>query len=218
MKAEAGPTVSSRPSQAPRPSRPYRRSVRNLLLQPRFQLKYTAMVVGVTVFVAGTLGAFAYKYSRGQTELLAIHRMEAAIDRGEDIGQQFTDDLQRYASAEDRKVLRFILLGILLLALALGGTGIVITHRLVGPAYRLKHLFASVRDGRWTVVRGLRKHDELQDVFEAYKEMLDSLRQMRLREVAALDDSLQKAEQAGAPEEVLSDIRGVRDRMRSVLE
>lgn len=212
-------TAEARPSARPSVSgRPYKRSMRNLLLQPRFQLKYTLMVVVVTVFVASVLGAFAYKYSRGQTELLTIHQMEAALDRGEDITSHFTDDLREYAAQEDRKVLLAIVLGILALGLALGATGIVVTHRLVGPAYRLKCLLGEVRDGHWVVSRGLRKGDELQDIFEAYRDMVDSLRRAQAEEIALLDKAIEDAIAEGAPEHAIARVREVRDRMQAVLE
>ena len=54
------------------------RKLRNYLLEPKFQLKYTGMVVGVTVLVAGVLGYQAYQYSKGQTDLPNIERMDAA--------------------------------------------------------------------------------------------------------------------------------------------
>ena len=200
------------------PGRRYKRNMRNWLLQPAFQLKYTFMVMAVTIVVASTLGAFAYKYSRGQTELLTIHRMETAIDRGEDVSEQFTIDLQHYAAEADRKVLTAIVVGILALALALGATGIVVTHRLVGPAYRLKNLLGNVRDGHWRVTGRLRKGDELQDIFEAYQEMIESLRQGQAEEIAMLDAALEKAATAGADEEAIASLRKLRDRMQAVLD
>ena len=49
------------------------RKLRNYLLDRRFQLKYTSMVVLVTVTVAGGLGYVAYGFSKGQTEALTAH-------------------------------------------------------------------------------------------------------------------------------------------------
>src|ERR1044071_4023746 len=105
MTVEAQPMTSSSPSGRTHPPR----KLRNYLLEPRFQLKYTCMVVGVTVVVASVLGWFAYQYSTGQTELLNIERMEK---QGSAADQQFISDLQRYAHDADRKVLFAILGGI----------------------------------------------------------------------------------------------------------
>src|SRR5262245_57963100 len=141
------------------------RKLRNYLLEPRFQLKYTGMVVGVTLLVGGVLGYQAYQYSTGQTELLNIERMDAVVGKGSAPDEQFIADLERYARDADRKVAFAVLGGIGVLALALAFTGIVVTHRLVGPAYRLRQLLRQVSEGRLRPAGKLRKHDELQDVF-----------------------------------------------------
>ncbi len=192
-----------------------KRRLRNYLLVPGFQLKYTAMVVGVTVVVASVLGIMAYKYSVGQTEMLSMNRMAA---QGSAITEEFVRDLERYSEAADRKVAFGIFGGVLLLALALGATGIVVTHRLVGPAYRLKMLLREVRDGRLVVRGRLRKGDELQDIFEAFQEMILSLRAAQEQEIALLEAAIERAKQAGVPQEAIADIESIRDRMRAALD
>jgi nitrogen fixation/metabolism regulation signal transduction histidine kinase len=192
-----------------------KRRLRNYLLVPSFQLKYTAMVVGVTVIVASVLGILAYKYSVGQTEMLSMNRMAA---QGSAITEEFVRDLERYSEAADRKVAFGIFGGVLFLALALGATGIVVTHRLVGPAYRLKMLLREVRDGRLVVRGRLRKGDELQDIFEAFQEMILSLRAAQEQEIALLEAAIDRAKQAGVPQEAIADIESIRDRMRAALD
>jgi methyl-accepting chemotaxis protein len=192
-----------------------KRRLRNYLLVPSFQLKYTAMVVGVTVVVASVLGIQAYNYSTGQTEMLAMHKMEA---KGGAVTEQFVKDLERYSRDADRKVGLSIAAGVLLLAIALGITGIMVTHRLVGPAYRLKVLLREVRDGHLRIEGRLRKHDELQDLFEALQQMIMSLRATQEREIALLDAAIERAKTVGVPAEAIADLETVRDRMRSVLD
>jgi methyl-accepting chemotaxis protein len=191
------------------------RKLRNYLLQPKFQLKYTSMVVGVTVVVAAVLGFQAYTYSTGQTQLLNIERMER---KGGEIDERFIADLDRYSRAEDRKVLLAVLGGIAVLALALGVTGILVTHRMVGPAFRLKQALRKVSSGRLRVDGALRKHDELQDVFEVFQQMVKNLREARELELRELDDALARALAAGATEDALADIRAVRERMQRPLD
>ena len=57
-----------------------KRHLRNYLLDPRFQLKYTGMVVLVTVIVASVLGSFAYRSSKAQTESMTIQMAMMDID------------------------------------------------------------------------------------------------------------------------------------------
>jgi nitrogen fixation/metabolism regulation signal transduction histidine kinase len=95
---------------------------------------------------------------------------------------------------------------------------VVVTHRLVGPAYRLKQLLRDVSAGRMQVAGKLRKHDELQDVFEAFQHMVESLRATREQDIEDLDRALDKARSAGASDEALALVRAVRERMQASLD
>ena len=193
-----------------------KRRLRNYLLVPSFQLKYTAMVVGVTVIVASVLGLLAYDYSKGQTQMLTINKIEA---KGNAIDESFIRDLEKYSEDADRKVAVRIAGGVILLAIALGFTGILVTHRLVGPVYRLKICARQVRDGHLSLaVNGLRKGDELQDLFEAFREMVASLRTAQQRDISELDVAIEKAREAGLTNEALAHLVATRDRMRAALE
>ncbi len=189
------------------------RKLRNYLLDARFQLKYTGMVVFVTVAVAAVLGHFAYQYSKGQTEQLTI---QMTLQQ-EDLDEQAIAEIEAQARAEDRKVLLSILGGIGLLALALGLTGIVVTHKVVGPAYKLKRLFAEVGAGHWRVEGGLRKGDELKDVFEGFRQMVESLRARQGEEIERLEAVIERLRAAGADAEALAELEKLRDEMRATL-
>jgi nitrogen fixation/metabolism regulation signal transduction histidine kinase len=199
-------------SMRPGPDAP-RRQLKNYLLDRRFQLKYTGMVVGVTLVVASILGALAYRESRGQTEALQVQ-----LAMQPDLDPQVASKLEEWGEARDRKMLLAIIAGIGVLTIALGLTGIVVTHKLVGPAYKIKMLLRNVQTGHLKVEGSLRRGDELQDVFAAFNEMISSLRARQAEEVALLDAALSKAQATGTPEDVLKIFREVRDRMRAELE
>ncbi|MFI5308569.1 MAG: hypothetical protein ACHQ53_14515 [Polyangiales bacterium] len=206
-------TAEAQSLSPPRHTHPPRK-LRNYLLEPKFQLKYTSMVVGVTVLVASVLGYHAYQYSKGQTDMIRVDRAAHANTEDKD----FFDSLDRYARDEDRKVLTAILGGIGVLALALGLTGIVVTHRLVGPAYRLRQLLKHVAEGHIRAAGKLRKHDELQHVFEAFQTMVTNLRVSREQDIEAVERALEAATKAGAPETALESLRALRDRLRASLD
>jgi len=189
------------------------RRLRNYLLDSRFQLKYTGMVVGVTLIVASLLGAVAYRESMGQTEALQI---QLAVQP--DLDPQVAAHLDAFGKQRDRQMLLGILGGILLLTLALGATGIVITHKLVGPAYRMRRLLATVASGHLKVEGALRKGDELQDVFNAFNDMVSTLRSRQADEVAQLDAALAKAKTHGISDGDLEPFQSLRDRMQSQLD
>jgi nitrogen fixation/metabolism regulation signal transduction histidine kinase len=174
------------------------------------------MVVGVTVIVASVLGLLAYQYSTGQTEMLTINKIEA---KGSAIDEGFIRDLERYSEDADRRVAMRIASGVILLAIALAITGILVTHRMVGPAYRLKLCMRQVRDGHYTPALGhLRKGDELQDVFETFREMVASIRTAQQRDLTELDLAIEQARKAGIQTETISSLIATRDRMRASLE
>lgn len=195
------------------PNAPVKRHMRNYLLDPRFQLKYTGMVVVVAVIIASVLGYFAYDYSKGQTEALTIQ-----MAMQPDLDPAVANDLEGYAHQQDQKVLVSILVGILLLAAALGFTGIIVTHKLVGPAYKMRRLLREVADGKLKVVGGLRKGDELQELFEAFAAMVQALRDAQANEISSLDTALAAARERGIEDEALSPIVAVRDRMQATLD
>lgn len=207
-------TVEVRTLSDPARSHPPRK-LRNYLLEPRFQLKYSGMVVAVTVAVASVLGYLAYDYSRGQTALLNLEQVKA---QGDAVDARFTSDLERYAREADRRVAIEILTGIGVLALALGLTGIVITHRVVGPAHRLKQLFRAVGQGQLQASGGPRRHDELRETFEAFQNMLTKLRTLRAQELQQLDQVIEQARAGGWSDAAVETLVALRERIRRSIE
>jgi methyl-accepting chemotaxis protein len=197
---------------APQGGKP-KRKLRNYLLDTRFQLKYTFMVVAVTLAVASVLGYFAYGFSTDLTDAMMLER---AMEGGADA--ESIASIERMAIEQDRKVLASILLGIAILGVALGVTGIVVTHKVVGPAYKMRLLLAEVAEGKLKLNGRLRKGDELQELFEAFAHMVDSLRAAQAHEVAQLDDALARARADGVSDESLKPITEVRDRMQASID
>jgi len=190
-----------------------KRKLRNYLLDKRFQLKYTGMVVGVTLVVASILGALAYRESKGQTEAMQIQ-----LAMQPDLDPQAVASLEAFGKERDGQILASIIGGIAVLVIALGCTGIVVTHKMVGPAYKMRLLLAKVAAGHLRVDGSLRKGDELQDVFNAFNDMVNTLRSRQAGEIALLDDALVKAEHGGTPTEVLKTFREIRERMQAELD
>jgi HAMP domain-containing protein len=82
----------------------------------------------------------------------------------------------------------YALIGVLIAFIVLiAFTAIVITHRIVGPLFRIKRMAREVAAG---VVRpptyGLRPSDELHDVFDVFVEMVTQLRARTEADLAAL--------------------------------
>jgi methyl-accepting chemotaxis protein len=167
----------------------------------------------VTVLVAAVLGYFAYDYSKGQTEAMTV-----SMAASPDLDPETAANLEEIAEAEDRKVLFSIVGGILFLALAIGFTGIIVTHKVVGPAYKLGLLLNQVADGKLILRGRLRKGDELQNLFEAFANMVESLRETQAREVSELDAAIAEAKESGLDGDALAHLQAVRDRMQAHLD
>lgn len=189
------------------------RKIRNYLLDRRFQLKYTGMVLLVTLSVASVLGSIAYQYSKDQTEALT-----AQLAVLPEMDPVTFDDLSAMAAEEDRRVARGIVIGVLALVLALGLTGIIVTHRVVGPAYRMRRLFEEVSDGKLKLTTGIRKGDELQDLYRSFADMVDNLRDERTGEIERLEQTLKSMEAAGMQSEYITHLRDVVDRLRKSMD
>lgn len=121
------------------------------------------------------------------------------IDAKYESEKSAADEQQKEVLKQQRYTLYF-LIGILVGFIALIAlTAIVITHRIVGPLFRLKRMARDVGAG---AVRppayGLRPGDELQDVFEVFAEMVRNLRSrteadlaaVKAGEIKQLEDSL----------------------------
>jgi methyl-accepting chemotaxis protein len=209
----------------PKPGQAPKRRLRNYLLDPRFQLKYTGMVVAVTVLVTGAVGTWlgreAYMHSTGMTQMLAMDDMDDAA-RDELLTEEARVLIEAEAEKADQEVLRNIVTGIVLLVLvlsiALGFTGIIVTHKVVGPAYKLRLLLGDVERGKLNVRGGFRKGDELQELGDAFKHMVVALRARREEEVAQLDAAIEKAREANVEADVIAALTGVRDRWREPLD
>lgn len=205
-----------------------KRRLRNFLLDRGFQLKYTGMVVLVTVvtaiavtsLVGGWLGNEAYKFSQGMSEMLLMQRGGGMV-----VDDELHQLFEQEARERDEQVKSQIINGIvvmvvvvsLVLTLALGVTGIVVTHKVVGPAYKLKLLLGKVEEGSFNVEGGLRKGDELQDVGQAFRRMLQSLRERREEELAQLEEAIAEAKSSHADEAVVAKLDALRERLETTL-
>jgi nitrate/nitrite-specific signal transduction histidine kinase len=189
------------------------RKLKNYLLDRRFQLKYTGMVLLVTVAVASVLGYLAYDFSKGQTEAFT-----AQLAAQPDLDEATASDLEHFAQQEDRKVRNAIILGVVLMSLALGLTGILVTHRVVGPAYRMKRLFEHVGEGRLEVTTGIRKGDELQDLYRSFAQMVESLRDQRSEDIERLERTVQALEAGGAESAQVAELRALLNRIRQSVD
>lgn len=209
---------------------PYKRKLSNFLLDAKFQLKFAAYFVALTLIVCAMLGWFLWDTTRSLFDQMnsAVDARSQAAETSRELGicslnndlTKNMDDPDFAAKLEERsraidaafeaerratveaktdlvkqqqRALMGLVGGLLAFILAIAFGAIVLTHRIVGPLFRIKRMAREVAGGQ---VRpptyGLRPGDELQDVFEVFADMVKQLR-ARTEE----DHAMAKAAKAG---------------------
>lgn len=201
------------------------------LVNKRFQLKYTFMLVGVVLIVATGLGLVvgsmvqtalhhadvatqsaerAFKESEANSKLARdnavlaagdnpalLHLMEGSIAEADEKSKLEVDKV-REAGEELKASARVLLVGMVVAIIALGVAltliGLRMTQRIVGPVHRLKRLLRRVGTGRLTVGERLRKGDELEDLFDTFRQMTYSLMALQRGRLATLEATLKDAQ------------------------
>jgi hypothetical protein len=218
---------------------PYHRSVRNYLLDSRFQLKYTGFLVAVAIAISGVMGVVLYQTtgavftessalveeSRKVSEVSRMNVKDLASDSPE-----LMTEFNREADAHDRRLaqeqallihrqrlmIESLVGGLALMVTLIGLLGIYFTHKVAGPVHKMKRLLKQVGEGNLHVDARLRKGDELKDFFGAFTDMVSNLRSFEARQLEQIDAALSALE-ASAPQDAANALRKVRDAMRDGL-
>src|ERR1700679_3323083 len=218
----------------------YKRSVRNYLLDSRFQLKYSGFLVLVAVVISGVMGGVLYK-----TTLAVVGESSALVEESQKVSEvsrmnirdlasdspelltEFNKEADARAKALSAKQARLIhgqrlmieslVGGLALMVVLIGLLGIYFTHKVAGPIFKMKRLFKQVGDGNLRIESRLRKGDELQDFFDAFTGMVAGLRDMEKKQLDDLEKALAALER-GAKDDANASLARVREAMKSTLE
>lgn len=244
-------------AQSPAASNRQQRSARNYLLDRNFQLKYTALLVGIALALSMALGLILWRTSSKVIEQSqraveqgreTVKQGQETIDRGKqvlvqsrrvsqvvamNIAKEYKDDpelaktfnesaakdeaklkeeqdrLERDAAflaaraselelqaqtvaLQQNALLIGLVAGLGLLVICVGLAGIVFTHKVAGPIFKMKRLLRQVGEGKLVVREKLRKGDELQHFFEAFENMVNDLRSRQMAEISKVDKILER--------------------------
>jgi methyl-accepting chemotaxis protein len=222
-----------------RPTGGYKRSFRNYLLDSKFQLKYAGFLVAVAVLISGVMGAVLYVTTRavvGESAALVdesrkvseVSRMNvkdlaadspellAEFNREADAHDRTLAEQQASLVRRQRDMILSLVGGLALMVVLIGLLGIYFTHKVAGPVYKMKRLLKQVGTGDLHVTARLRKGDELQDFFDAFTEMVASLRAFEAEQLKQIETGVAAIEK-GATQDGLGAITRVRDAMRTGL-
>jgi tellurite resistance protein/HAMP domain-containing protein len=188
------------------------------LIDRRFQLKYTGLLVAVALVLLGGLGVVIWRESQVSVEqarvaaaqaekalveaqtssrILRMNTADAKVD--EDLAeldkQNATELAQARARSEQIRHSRDVLLSLLIGAglavlIILGATGLYITRRIVAPVFHLKRLLRKVGTGRLVIQTGVPPGGELDDLFHTFLQMTYSLRALQNEWLQTLDQAI----------------------------
>src|SRR5688572_15710345 len=125
---------------------------------------------------------------------------------------------QSAAIKSQQNVMFFALFGALtLLVVVIGFAGIVVTHRIAGPIFKMKKQLGEVGSGHLRVPSPLRKGDELVEFFDTFRDMVIHLRERQQGEIDKLEAALKHLD-GKASDEAMQPLRSLHAEMKDALE
>lgn len=115
-----------------------------------------------------------------------------------DLKKQAEELRAKAVSMEEQQRIFLVGLWIMLtlLVVTIGVAGIIFTHKIAGPVFKMKRLLRQVGEGKLVLRERLRKGDELQHFFEAFEKMVEALREHQKGEIAKVDAIIAKLDDA----------------------
>jgi nitrogen fixation/metabolism regulation signal transduction histidine kinase len=154
---------------------------------------------------------------------------QSRLERDAATLQQRAEALERQAAEvahNQQMLLRLIVALLSLLVLGVGVAGIVFTHKIAGPIFKMKRLLRQVGEGKLVVREKLRKGDELQHFFETFEKMVEDLRAHQQAKIVKMDAILENLEARARDEkgtmeidpEGLAQLKRLRSEMQEQLD
>jgi nitrogen fixation/metabolism regulation signal transduction histidine kinase len=143
--------------------RPYKRSLKNFILNPRMQLRISLYFVAFS-FAATTLMMFVFYTQIQQIEGLVISIPEM-------LTQQKLEISFLLSSLVKINVLFFFAF-----IVASVVYGLLVSHRIAGPMYAILAQIEDLKKGNYDTKRKLREYDELGPVMDSLHELSNQLK------------------------------------------
>jgi nitrogen fixation/metabolism regulation signal transduction histidine kinase len=125
---------------------------------------------------------------------------------------------QSASIANQQKTLLTTLFALLaILVIGVGLAGIVVTHKVAGPIYKMKRQIRTLAAGSWRMPDPLRKGDELTEFFDTFREMVRAVREHQEEEIDRLDSVINKLRDKVEGDD-LGPLEALRSEMQARLE
>jgi hypothetical protein len=251
------------------PTGRHQRRMKNYLLDPHFQLKYSGYLVGIAVLFSVCLGTLLWRTSEAviAQSSQTVQQGQQVVSRGREVVEEsrkvsevvkmnivkdpiYSDnpalleafkgdadkqderlksqqaalekqaaDLKGQAQAivgQQRTMVITLTTALSLLVVIIGLAGIMVTHRVAGPIYKMKRQIREVGEGHLRIPNKLRRGDELVDFFEAFETMVVNLRSRQQGEIDKLEKAIAALEPKAEPGE-LDPLYELRQEMKDAL-
>jgi len=166
----------------------YKRKLSNYLLDKKLQLRYVLLVTILSGVIAGALGYLIYQQKRAASE--SIERDLQSLTQADSTQEDFQQTVASGLQSEDRAlVYKMVGVGVglvVILSLYL----LIMTHKVAGPLYKVSMYFDRMANKRLGIVTPLRQGDMLQDFYENFKDMHDSIRTRAQDDATVMDKAL----------------------------
>lgn len=156
---------------------------RIFLIDRKFQLKYTMIIVLVGVVVSALLGYFIIRLNQVTRDLLAMD-----------------ETIMQEVRKIDSNTMWYLAGFVVVMALVLFIWGIFITHRVAGPIFIISRYLRQLGEGDVPQTRPLRKGDELKSFFDTFSGMLNAMKQRNVEEAQLLEKIAGQVRSAGGEE------------------
>ncbi len=178
----------------PRPSGKSQRKMKNYLLDLRYQLKFTLTMVGLAAALTSALGYVILSKAHEASRVVQVR----ALDPTDELAQQLVQQFEH-----NDRLLVWLLVGFgALMSIVLTIYGIVLTHKVAGPLFKVTLYLDKIRDGKLGQVYNLRKGDELVEFFEHFKAAHDALRRQEEGDIELLQRCADKLSDASLKTEI----------------
>jgi hypothetical protein len=164
------------------------------------------------VFLTAGLGYKMYQATRDISKVIELSGMADPTVASELRGQ---------FAASDRWVLWGIVGFGVVLVISISAVGILITHKVAGPLFKIAAFFSRVKGNHLGAIpQSLRKGDELQEFYGAFRDMHQALREKIDEDVRVLGEAVTALESGGpgGAQKAVHDLRQLRRRKEESLE
>jgi hypothetical protein len=162
---------------------PAKRHIRNYLIDRRFQLRWMFRVIVIISIIVAIMGYFLYQTIADATDQMLAQKL-GDVELTDESVAAFVDQ-----AANDKEITIYtLIIWLCSLVVFISLVTIALTHRIAGPIYKMRKIFASIDgDNLCLWDNRLRKGDELKEAFEDFDDMLRRLREHRRDDAATLE-------------------------------